>query len=351
MVDVPSRPPVHRTVVQSAILGLITAGAVGWFALWDHHPAANQDNPDAMPEKRHTMAILRKETIPLGDGVFATAQASHISVRRKFRPEVKRPLWAITEHTVKAGETFWVIAGIYQTDLSTLRALNPQIQPEALQPGQKVIAIQGFLGLAVRAKEGDTLDGLAVAYGISLQAIAEASGLEVDSPVQPGTLVFLPGARPRTPVVSRGPHTRRPPAAREDRPPVITAPVDGAWTWPIYNGQLFSEFGYREDGFHRGLDIAVPTGTTAHAAAGGTVAFAGWEGGYGYTVLLDHQNGVKTRYAHALKVLVTAGQRVAQGDPVIQVGSTGKSTGPHLHLEFIVEGQPVDPRLYLPPAQ
>lgn len=340
----------NRTVAIFSILGLVTAGTVGWITLWDHHPAANQEMPVVKAERRQATDSARESTIPLGDGVVATAQGSHIFVRRDFRPSEKRPPWTITQHTVQAGETFWVIAGIYQTDPSTLQALNPEIRPETLQPGQVVKAIQGFFGVAVRTKKGDTLDGLALAYGLSRESIMEASGLEIDSPVQPGTLLFLPGARPRNAVVSRGPHTRRPPAAREDRSEPIAAPAPGAWIWPIENGQLFSEFGYREDGFHRGLDIAVPAGTTARAAGSGTVIFAGWEGGYGYTVLLDHQNGVKTRYAHASRVLVSAGQQVAQGDPVIQVGNTGKSTGPHLHLEFIVKGQPVDPRLYLPAA-
>lgn len=349
--DVPSRPPTNRTVAVFSILGLVTAGTVGWIALWDHHPNADQEVHVMKSELRQAMNTVREPAIPLGDGAMAAAEGSHLFVRRAFKPTIKRPAWTITQHTVQAGETFWVLAGIYQTDISTLQALNPEIHPEALQPGHQVKAIQGFRGVAIRTKKGDTLDGVAVAYGISRESISEASGLEVNAPLQPDTLLFLPGVRPRVPVVSRGPHTRRPPAAREDRSEPIAAPADGSWIWPIENGQLFSEFGYREDGFHRGLDIAVPAGTTARATASGTVVFAGWEGGYGYTVLLDHQNGVKTRYAHALKVLVSAGQQVAQGDPVIQVGSTGKSTGPHLHLEFIVKGQPVDPRLYLPAAQ
>jgi murein DD-endopeptidase MepM/ murein hydrolase activator NlpD len=98
---------------------------------------------------------------------------------------------------------------------------------------------------------------------------------------------------------------------------------------------------------HEGIDIAAPLGAPIWAAAGGTVVYAGWLGGYGNLAVVDHGNGFATAYAHASAILVAVGQNVAQGETVALVGSTGHSTGPHLHFEVRVNGVAVDPLLYL----
>ena len=91
---------------------------------------------------------------------------------------------------------------------------------------------------------------------------------------------------------------------------------------------------------HEGVDIAVPSGTPVHAAAAGTVIHAGWLGGYGNLVVVDHGNGISTAYAHNTSVAVAVGQQVAQGDVIAYSGSTGNSTGPHVHFEVRVNGAP-----------
>jgi len=116
--------------------------------------------------------------------------------------------------------------------------------------------------------------------------------------------------------------------------------------WPV-NGPLTSPFGYRWGRLHEGVDIGVGFGTPIHAAAGGTVIHAGWLGGYGNLVVVDHGNGLSTAYAHQQRVYVSPGQGVAQGDVLGEVGSTGHSFGPHLHFEVRVNGNPVDPLGYL----
>ena len=116
--------------------------------------------------------------------------------------------------------------------------------------------------------------------------------------------------------------------------------------WPV-NGPLTSPFGYRWGRLHEGVDIGVGFGTPIHAAAGGTVIHAGWLGGYGNLVVVDHGNGLSTAYAHQQRIYVSPGQGVAQGDVLGEVGSTGHSFGPHLHFEVRVNGNPVDPLGYL----
>jgi murein DD-endopeptidase MepM/ murein hydrolase activator NlpD len=98
---------------------------------------------------------------------------------------------------------------------------------------------------------------------------------------------------------------------------------------------------------HEGIDIAASSGTPIHAAAAGTVIHAGWLGGYGNLVVVDHGDGLSTAYAHASAILVGLGQRVSQGETLSLVGSTGNSSGPHLHFEVRVNGSAVDPLFYL----
>ncbi|WP_321818068.1 MULTISPECIES: M23 family metallopeptidase [unclassified Paraburkholderia] len=122
---------------------------------------------------------------------------------------------------------------------------------------------------------------------------------------------------------------------------------------PTEAGRLGSPFGNRIDpftkrlSFHPGLDIVAPTGTPIFAAAGGRVIFAGPKAGYGNCVDIDHGNGFTTRYGHASKIDVQVGQIVLAGDHIADVGSTGRSTGPHLHFEVIVNGTQVNPVGYL----
>lgn len=116
--------------------------------------------------------------------------------------------------------------------------------------------------------------------------------------------------------------------------------------YPV-NGALTSSFGPRWGRMHEGLDIAVPTGTPVAAAAPGVVLSAGWAGGYGNLVVIDHGGGVATAYAHNSSVSVSAGQRIARGAIVALAGSTGRSTGPHVHFEVRVNGVATDPIAYL----
>lgn len=116
---------------------------------------------------------------------------------------------------------------------------------------------------------------------------------------------------------------------------------------PVSNYVLTSCFGPRWGTNHNGIDLAVPTGTSVMAAAGGTVIQSGWNGGYGISVYVDHGNGVITRYGHMSETLVSVGQTVKQGDVIGLSGSTGDSTGPHVHFEMREKDVPVDPAKYV----
>ncbi len=124
------------------------------------------------------------------------------------------------------------------------------------------------------------------------------------------------------------------------------------YIWPVY-GKVSSSFGGRNapkagaSTNHKGIDIAVSTGTSVMATSGGKVTVAGWQSGYGYVVYIDHGNGVTSRYGHLSKILVSVGQTVSQGTVIARSGNTGNSTGPHLHFEIRVNGTAVNPLNYV----
>jgi murein DD-endopeptidase MepM/ murein hydrolase activator NlpD len=120
----------------------------------------------------------------------------------------------------------------------------------------------------------------------------------------------------------------------------------GRFIWPV-NGTFTSPFGMRWGRLHAGIDLAAPTGTPIRAADGGTVQIASWYGGYGNYTCIGHGGGISTCYGHQSSIGVSVGQNVSQGEVIGAVGSTGHSTGPHLHFEVRINGNPVDPMGYL----
>lgn len=119
------------------------------------------------------------------------------------------------------------------------------------------------------------------------------------------------------------------------------------YMFPVTNWNVTSNFGYRWGRLHAGTDVGVPIGTTVRASRGGQVITAGWLGGYGNCVIIDHGDGVATRYGHLSEITVSTGQYVDQGQQIALSGNTGRSTGPHLHFEIRINGEAVDPLPYL----
>jgi murein DD-endopeptidase MepM/ murein hydrolase activator NlpD len=151
------------------------------------------------------------------------------------------------------------------------------------------------------------------------------------------------GSRRAVPASRAAPPPARPGVS--PAPPPVPSPQ--GFIWPV-NGRLTSRFGPRWGSFHAGIDLAAPTGTPIKASKDGIVAFAGWMGGYGNMILIDHGGGHTTGYGHQSRLAVRKGQYVDQGQIIGYVGSTGHSTGPHLHFEVRVNGVARNPLNYLP---
>ncbi len=134
--------------------------------------------------------------------------------------------------------------------------------------------------------------------------------------------------------------------AAQSRSTVLRSPSGAGFAWPV-NGVITSPFGWRWGRMHEGVDLGAPYGAPITAAAAGIVIYAGWLGGYGNLTVIDHGGGLATAYGHQSQISVSVGQQVAKGQIIGAVGSTGHSTGPHLHFEVRVNGQAVDPLGYL----
>ncbi len=143
--------------------------------------------------------------------------------------------------------------------------------------------------------------------------------------------------------------TRAQPISRSgvSRPAPLGAQLGEAFVWPVL-APVSSSFGIRDGRPHRGVDLAANHGDSIRAAMSGTVVVAGALKGYGQTVILEHPGGFRTLYAHSSVLQVSVGQHVKQGQLIARVGSTGESTGPHLHFEIMMNDRHDDPLLYLP---
>lgn len=214
--------------------------------------------------------------------------------------------------------------------------------------------------------KGETLQHICDVYGLEISKVAKINGLSAPYVLKEGQEIFLPAealisdSDSEAKAVARGGSSGRSSGAIQSAAAVINAirgkrnPDVPDLTFPVPNGTLTSPFGYRWGKFHRGLDIAAPVGTPVVACADGRVLFTGSRKRfrrYGQTVLLDHGKGVYTYYAHLSRILVKKNEKVRRGQTIALVGNTGRSTGPHLHLEVRVGNNLFNPLAYFPPSQ
>ena len=241
------------------------------------------------------------------------------------------------------GDSLWVLSRRYETSIDEIAAANGIDRNATLRVGDRMVIpgryaasdvdVGGPAPVEVVVTANDTLWGIAVRYDSNVSAIMSANNLTSDRLHVGQRLRIVPGAEVN--------------ATRAVVPTPILSDAAGApMVWPL-NGVITSRFGYRQlrvsgSNFHTGLDIDGDTGDPIVAAVAGTVTHSGWRGGYGYLVIVTNGN-TDYYYAHASELLVDEGTSVKVGQLIARVGSTGNSTGPHLHFEVRVDGDPVDP--------
>ena len=210
-------------------------------------------------------------------------------------------------------------------------------------------------GVYHHVARGENLYRIGLRYGLSADEIARVNGIRDVTSLSVGQRLYIPrrgstqgvAARPRTPRAESPPSSGRP-AERSQRPTPSARRSDSLrFEWPV-RGKLTSKFGKRGGRNHEGIDIRARTGTPIHAAESGRVIMSGRMRGYGNVVVVKHAGKYRSLYAHASKLLVRKGDFVEQGQRIALVGSTGRSTGPHLHFEIRRGEKPQDPLAYLP---
>ncbi len=263
-------------------------------------------------------------------------------IQRYAQPHTEIPhrlrLNVIT-YTVQPGDTVQGIAIMYGLQDTTIMWANPAIEdmPDYLRIGQQVVILP-IDGVYHTVKAGDTLESIAQKYKVDVSAITDVSYNNLqppDYPIEPGMkLIVAGGQKPYVPKIVTAYTGPVPEGARGT----------GLFQWPAI-GNITQEYWWG----HRALDIAAYTGAPIYAADGGFVSFAGWtDVGYGYLIIIDHANGFATYYAHCHGFYVSVGQKVERGQLIAAMGSTGNSTGPHVHFEIRSGITPLNPRVYLP---
>jgi murein DD-endopeptidase MepM/ murein hydrolase activator NlpD len=250
-----------------------------------------------------------------------------------------RPRLDVITYTVQPGDTVEAIAASFVLSPTTLMWANPAVEdaPDLLRIGQQMVILP-IDGVYHKVVEGDTLESIAEKYEVQPEAIAAChynSLTQPDYSIEEGEWLIVPGGeKPYIPKVVTSYTGSVPEGARGT----------GRFQWPVL-GRLTQGYWYG----HRAIDIGAPTGSAIVAADGGFVSFAGWtDVGYGYLVVIDHANGFVTYYAHLSKIYVYVGQPIERGQVVGAAGSTGWSTGPHLHFEVRYYNTQQNPRAYLP---
>lgn len=238
-------------------------------------------------------------------------------------------------HLLASGDTLTEVAKRNGTSITALVGANPDLASFDDLPAGTELLIPPEPGLLVTLDDPSGLPALLARYGIAPGAVVRANAIVGPGDLQPGMLLFLPGAKPDE-ALARLREVRE-----RERP----------YGWPV-QGVISSYFGRRNLGmgtaaFHAAIDIAAPSGSPVFAARSGVVTYSDWSGSYGKLVKVRHDDGSETWYAHNRDLLVTVGDRVQRGETIALVGSTGLSTGPHLHFEIHEGGRRVNPLTYL----
>lgn len=259
------------------------------------------------------------------------------------------------KYIVEKGDNYWNIAEYFNMSLDDLIQANPTSDPERIQIGDELnlVVPKPFINVQVKRRleqeektpydteykkvsymfSDEEIVEKKGKYGLSKieSIVTEQNGIQIAKEILSEEVIELP----TTEVVTTG---------TQDPPPKKGT---GYFINPLPGSVISSRFGSRSGGFHLGQDMAKASGSSIKAADGGTVTYSGWSGSYGYMVDIDHGGGFTTRYAHCSEIYVSVGEKVYQGKVIAAVGSTGVSSGPHLHFEVRKYGSVVNPAAYI----
>lgn len=258
----------------------------------------------------------------------------------------------ILQYTVQNGDVIGSIASRFGISVNTILWANDLTTRSYIRPGD-VLKIPPGTGVIHVVKKGDSLGKISGLYGVKSDDIASANSIANNGKtLVVGQSLFIPGGQkiagsvvtPPRNIVQNGSIERELDKIAAP-PPSINTPAGTDYIWPTSDHRINQYYGIR----HTGVDIAGKIGNPNYAAKAGKVikSQCGWNGGYGCYIILDHGGGITTLYGHNSKLLVSVGETVEQGQVIGLLGSTGRSTGPHLHFEVRVSGKRTNPLAYV----
>lgn len=356
--------PILRGIVT--LLMIVVLAFLGYLVFQRVVDASAEPGQEAMAGETQPEPVqIPDAQVPIESVPYAAVVANQLSgIQRK--PEFKttipeRPRVDVITYTVQQGDTLFEIAAKYNIKPETLLWGNFEIlkdNPHFLTQGQ-VLNILPVNGTYYQWNSGDTLQGVASSFKVDSQAIVDFAGNPFDLTtlntstfgLEPGAWLVVPGGK--RPIKDWGPPTitrSNPAAARYYGEGSCGSIYEGAigngtFVWPAV-GRDISGYNYSE--IHPGIDIGGALGSPIFAVDNGVVVFSGWSDfGYGYMIVVDHGNGFQSAYAHLSAVGVGCGQSVFQGGTIGGLGSTGNSSGPHLHFELSFNGAKPNPLDYI----
>ncbi len=314
-----NRPALHFGMILLAAVGLAASGAIGGSSIVSgSYPGIS--NP-----------LLTSVTAPPPD-ILGSAISAQTIISDKPRSE-------IITYKVQKGDTLSSIAQKFNIDVDTIKWANTLSDIHSLSIGQE-LKIMPVSGVAHTVKSGDTVYSIAKTYGIEAQPIVDFPFNDVgeDLALKIGQVLIIPDGQPPTPAAPPKPKYYA-------QTPSISMPsTSGQFIWPVA-GAFTQYFSW----WHPAIDVANSAAPNIVAADSGRVIVAGWPDnqGYGNRVIVDHGNGYTTLYGHLSRIDVSVGQNVARGEVIGRMGSTGRSTGTHLHLEIRKNGVAQNPLSFL----
>lgn len=315
----------HGSMIGLSTFGIITSGVFGGQTIVSSSfPGIGGTDP------RFAQVLgLAEGSDPILESFYDT----HTNISEKPRSE-------IIEYEVKSGDTLSKVADKFGISTDTIKWANGLDDVNTIKPGQtlKILPVSGVSHTVVA---GDSLESVAKKYSAEAQAILDFPFNDIpdDFKLRIGQVLIIPdGTPPSKPATLRSRPV--PQYLASPSSPTFTAPGGGQFIWPTTGG-MTQYFAW----YHPGIDVANRAAPAIIASDGGVVTVAGWPDRYGYgnRIIIDHGNGYTTLYAHLSNVYVTEGERVSRGQAIGQMGSTGRSTGIHLHFEIRYKGVAVNP--------
>jgi murein DD-endopeptidase MepM/ murein hydrolase activator NlpD len=347
-----------QAVVPMLMWGVaILMVAVAGYVAFNRVPVVFSKSPDARLSQVTLIPTLATNAPAAALPTLAATHSEALSRSGELHTDIPdRPSVEGQDYTVESGDSVFAISQYFKLKPETILWANYNLlndNPDMLGLGQKLY-IPPVDGVVHKWKDGDTLQSVASQYKANVKDILLWPGnkLDIINPViAPGTMVMVPGGQrefrqtwvvPTIPRGAAGVALSFPGGCDTGTGGLVGT---GAFIWP---GPVHKLSGNDYWSGHLGVDIAIGVGTPVVAADSGVVVFSGWTTvGYGNMVMIDHGNGYQTLYAHLTAALVRCGQSVVKGVTVGTGGSTGNSTGPHLHFEIRFMGGFVNPHAYL----